>query len=196
MTDPITPPADETPAAVQKTDEKPAENMIPQSRFNEVNNALKELKADITKKEADAEAATKATALAKAEEDKDYQKQLDLLNKDLEKEQATAAKAKADTDALILSQLQVTVANKHKLPADLASRLLGTTEAELEEDAKKLAKSLPALISPTPADGDKGTNPPANPKMPDDATIKLMADQMGQPFNYMKTYYENLYKEK
>lgn len=190
MTDPITPPV-ETPAV-----EKPAEDMIPQSKFDEINTALKDLRAEVAKKEADVEAATKAAALAKAEEDKDFQTQLDLLNKDLEKEKVKSTSAQADKDALILSQLQVTVAAKHKLHADLASRLIGTTKAELEEDAKKLAKSLPASSSPTPADGKDGINPPVNPKMPDDETIKRLADQLGQSFSYMKTYYENLSKEK
>lgn len=197
MTDPIAPPADGTPAAAKNTEETPpVENKVPQSRFNVVNNELKELKAKVAKQEADAEATTKAAALAKAKKDSDYQKQLELLNTELETERAKSTSAHADRDALILSQLQVTIAEKHKLPSDLASRLIGTTEAELEEDAKKMAKSLPALSSPTPADGKDGINPPANPKMPDDATIKLMADKMGQSFEHMKTYYENLSKEK
>ncbi len=197
MTDPIAPPADRTPAAAENTEETPpVENKVPQSRFNVVNNELRELKAKVAKQEADVEAATKVAALAKAEEEKDFQTQLDPLNTDLEKEKAKSTSAQADKDALILSQLQVTVAAKHKLHTDLASRLIGTTEAELEEDAKKLAKSLPASSSPTPADGKDGINPPANTKMPDDATIKATADLMGQPFEYMKTYYENLSKEK
>lgn len=201
MTDPIdNTPADETPAAVTNTETPPVEkpeNRVPQSRFNEVNNELKKLKADIAQSKADAEAAVSASALAKAKEDADYQKQIDLINTELVAEKAKSVAAQADKDALILGQLQVTVANKHKLPTDLASRLLGTTEAELDEDAKKLAKSLPASAKlHTPADGKEGINPPPNLKMPDDATIKLIADQTGQPFEYMKTYYENLSKEK
>lgn len=89
------------------------------------------------------------------------------VKKDLKSESdAAAAKAQGDFKALYEAEqakatdladklakkehadLQRAVAVKHKLPADLASRLIGETEAELDEDAKKLAKTVGTREAP------------------------------------------------
>jgi hypothetical protein len=51
----------------------------------------------------------------------------------------------ADRDRQLLA---AKVAARHALPDSLAARLIGTTEAELEEDAKTLAKSIGARTAP------------------------------------------------
>jgi len=72
-----------------------------------------------------------------------------------EQAQARVKELEAAIAARDHAELQRTVAAKAGLPADLAARLQGTTEAELEADAKALAKLIPA--APPPAGG--ATNP-------------------------------------
>ncbi len=55
-----------------------------------------------------------------------------------------------ERDAARLEVTKSTVAARHKLSPALASRLQGTTEVELEEDAKELAKQFPAQTSEQP----------------------------------------------
>lgn len=47
-----------------------------------------------------------------------------------------------------LNALRATVAAKHNIPAEMADRLIGTDEASLTEDAKKLAKAVGARKAP------------------------------------------------
>jgi hypothetical protein len=92
------------------------------------------------KKTAETEAtrlANEAAAKAKGDFEKladDRQAQIELLQAQI-----------ADRDA---ADLKRTVAAKHKLPPDLAARLVGETEAELEADAKTLAKLVGAREAP------------------------------------------------
>ena len=73
--------------------------------------------------------------------------------------EAAVAEMKSKNDELEASILRATVAGKHGLPAELAKRLAGKTEAELEADALALAKfaESPAAGSSTPPRG--GLNP-------------------------------------
>lgn len=59
-----------------------------------------------------------------------------------EAEQKKREDAERERDSEKLSALRTRVAAKHKLPDALASRLTGTTEEELEVDAKELAKHV------------------------------------------------------
>lgn len=59
--------------------------------------------------------------------------------------------SKRDIEALKLS-----IADKHKLPADLADRLVGDDEAALEEDAKKLFKKLSKMVGAREAPDTEG----------------------------------------
>ncbi len=59
------------------------------------------------------------------------------------------------------------VAAKHRLPQELADRLRGDTEAELEEDAKSLSKLVPAGSTRGGADGGAGGTGAVKPSMND-----------------------------
>jgi hypothetical protein len=101
-------------------DKKEPEKVIPYDRFKEVNDENKELKDRLTAiEQKQKEAEDKAL-----KEKEDYktlfeQKEAELKNRDKE-------------------LLRLRVAQKKGLPADLANRLMGDTEQELEEDADKL----------------------------------------------------------
>lgn len=77
------------------------------------------------------------------------------------------AELEAELQTARLSGLRATVAAKHNLPAELASRLTGSTEAELDADAQALA----ALVTNSrvrSADANAGNSrPPAGPSMND-----------------------------
>ena len=95
------------------------------------------------KKRVDAEAKAKADAEAEA------------LKKNQEWQKLAEAKA-AEAEALVkkLAELEAgakrrAVADKYKLPAELADRLRGENDEELEADAKKLAALIPAPRSTT-----------------------------------------------
>lgn len=73
--------------------------------------------------------------------------------------EAQRLEARATTaEAALLEANKLTVALEHKLPADLAARLVGTTREELVADAARLAALFPATPVPTPppADVDQG----------------------------------------
>jgi hypothetical protein len=105
----------------------------------------KELEA-LRKEKTDAEAAK-----AKAEAD-EATKQGDF-KKLYEAEQKKREDAERERDSEKMSALRTRVAAKHKLPDALADRLAGTTEEELEADAKELAKLVTAKA---PVDTEAG----------------------------------------
>lgn len=99
---------------------------------------------------------TRAEAAANRKKASDYEKaqqaaeQQRLAEQNRWEELAKQYKADLDTltqerDAERRKALVASVAAKHALPADLASRLIGETEEELDADAARLAK----LIVPT-----------------------------------------------
>lgn len=100
---------------------------------------------------------TAAEKLAKLEQDK--LTEIEKVNARLKEAEEKAAK-------LELKELKADVAKAKELPAYLASRLQGTTKAELEADADDLLRELNA--GKKPADlkqGNKGgTKPPADGK--------------------------------
>lgn len=84
---------------------------IPYARFKEVNDKKKELETQL---------AQMTSKLEKTEKEReDYRKLADETKVEFTKE---------------------SIANKYKLPPELAKRLVGTTEEELEADAKALSK--------------------------------------------------------
>lgn len=118
----------EQPAEALKT-EQPQEQTVPYSRFKEVNDKLTALE----KKEREREAAATKEAERKAQEQGEFEK--------LAKERADRiAQLEADIAKREHEALRARVAAKHKLPEALADRLRGENEAELEADAKELAK--------------------------------------------------------
>lgn len=115
-----TPPATPPPA-----EQKPSKADLPP-----------ELQAVVDKERAESRAATKraeaAEKRAKEFEDKD--------KSDLEKATERAAAAEKRAADLELASTRLRVAAKHGLDPDLADRLRGDTEAEIDADAKALAE--------------------------------------------------------
>ncbi|MFJ6680582.1 hypothetical protein [Streptomyces werraensis] len=140
---PQTPPEGETPKGdgAESTEEKPAEETVPP----EV------LRKKLT--EANAEAANYRTKLRETEAKLSQAKTVEEF-------EAATSELRGQIEALERQILLNNVAAKYELPAALAKRLSGTTEAELEADAKELQKLIvpaaPESLSGglTPDDGD------------------------------------------
>lgn len=143
-------PAEEIPQAPQEgeapkgeaaTEEKPAEETVPP----EV------LRKKLT--EANAEAANYRTKLRETEAKLSEAKTVEEF-------EVATAELRGQVEALERQILLNNVAAKYELPAALAKRLSGTTEAELEADAKELQKLIapaaPESLSGglTPDDGE------------------------------------------
>jgi hypothetical protein len=161
--DPTTEPTP-TPAATGGTQE-------PEKRFSQA-----ELDAHIEarlKRERDASA-------AKIAKEKDAAEQQRLTEQGEFKALAEAAQKERDTLAAQLAQrdhldLQRAVAAEHKLPADLATRLQGTTRDELVTDAKALAKLLATPPDAPPAGNRPGPRPQAGPDSDQQVEASLRA---------------------
>lgn len=133
-----------------------------------VRNALKTERdaAKAAKDEAKA-AKAKAEELAKkvqAFEDRDKSEQ--------EKAEQRAVEAEKKADAAEKKLLRLRVAADKKLPADLADRLQGESQAELEADADKLLKLVKAEDS---VSLDGGARKPAKTGVDMNANIRRMA---------------------
>ena len=83
-----------------------------------------------------AEAEKKAAEEAKLKEQNEWK----LL---AEKHQAELEKTKAELAARDLAEKKRTIAAKYNIPDQLATRLVGSTDEEIEADAKALAETLP-----------------------------------------------------
>ena len=100
---------------------------------------------------------------AKTAKDRADAEAVQLAEQGRYKELAEAAEKKAAALEATLAQrdhadLQRAVAQEHKLPADLASRLQGTTKDELVADAKALSALIPPPTpTPEPAPPTPGT---------------------------------------
>ena len=78
------------------------------------------------------------------------------------------------------SLLKNKIAYDHKLPLELAGRLVGETEEELTKDAESLA----ALVKPSTAPPLHSTNPNMNTKTgSDQALLGLLSQIKGENFN-------------
>lgn len=112
------------------------------------------------------EAARKAEQAALAEQGK---------YKDLwEKAEADKANAAAELAKLQRQQLATSIAAKVGLPAGLAARLQGTTEDEIEADAKALLADLPKPAAPN-LNSSPGSNAPVAGQMTDAEKRELAA---------------------
>ncbi|MFJ7176412.1 hypothetical protein ACIQXA_08390 [Streptomyces massasporeus] len=114
-------------------------------------------------------AAERKRAAAAEKQAKASQKQLDDLTKKLqafedrdktEAQKLAEAKAAAESEAATAKQelLRYRVAAKKKLPAELAARLRGATEEEMETDAESLLEVLGQRSTPS---YDGGVRKPA-----------------------------------
>lgn len=103
--------------------------------------AVNKMIADRLKRKEEADEKKAADEKAKAEEAKlKEQNEWKLL---AEKHQAELEKTKAELAARDLAEKKRTIAAKYNIPDQLATRLVGSTDEEIEADAKALAETLP-----------------------------------------------------
>lgn len=117
---------------------------VPYERFKEINDKYKELEGelnDIRKKQADADK-------KKLADEKEFEK--------------LANQYKEERDQERRSNLRIRIGSGYGLDVDMSSRLVGEIEAELIEDAKKLAAKMKTTPAGTPKPPTGGT-PPAGP---------------------------------
>jgi len=153
------------PAEAQTTDTG-QEHMIPKSRFDEINNELKRLKA-----EQDKAAKAQSEAERKALEEQNKYKEL------YEKEIQEREKAMAAVKAMEMQNLRRDIAAKVGLPALLANRLRGETEEEITADANELLQTIPKQPAPNLDGGAR--NPKGDKPQYTDQQIKELAAQYG-----------------
>jgi hypothetical protein len=121
------------PAEAKKTEQ---EQMIPKTRFDEINEAKKKAELELE-------------AYRKAEEDR---KQADLT--ETEKAKHRAERAEAEAKELKTKQAQRDAAEKVGLPTAFADRVKGDTPEAMEADARMLLENMPKAPKkpgPTPA---------------------------------------------
>jgi hypothetical protein len=151
MTEQVTPPT-EMVAAIPMPEPTPAavttaKTLTPdQARIEELERHAK------NKEEEAARVQKKLAAFEKAEADR---KQAEMT--DAEKLTARLKELENESRTYKRIELQRRVAEKVGLPSNLASRLIGETEEEIETDAKALLETLPKAAPKTP--GINTTNP-------------------------------------
>lgn len=144
-TETVTTPATETVTDTTTQTPPPATGESAEERIARMEAALKK---------ANAEAAAhrkKLEAIEKAEQER---KDAELT--ELDKTRKRLAELEAEAAKLKRAELQRQAAEKHKLPAALATRLQGETPEELDADAAELAKTLPKTILPPTNPGGNG----------------------------------------
>ncbi|WP_420312553.1 hypothetical protein ACOB87_37975 [Streptomyces sp. YS-B37] len=131
-------PSTETPTT-EETVETPPEGTTPEGEQT-TESTEESVPADVLRKkltDANAEAANYRTKLRETEAKLSSAKTVEEF-------EAATAELKGQVEALERQILLNNVAAKYELPVALAKRLTGTTEAELEADAKELQK----LVAP------------------------------------------------
>jgi len=148
---------DDSATESQETEELGEKGRDALQRERNARKAAEKERATLAKQIADLEKAQKdrddADARQKGEWEKiatDRQKELDTLKQDL-----------ADHD---LKSRKETIAKAHGIPDEFVDRLKGDTDAEIEDDAKTVAKLLKAREAP---ETDAGAKTPAGVKKPD-----------------------------
>jgi hypothetical protein len=86
----------------------------------------------------------------------EFDKLTEAQKSDLERLQGDAEKYKGEAEKLQGQLLRRDVAESKGLPAGWASRLVGTTQQELEADADKLMADLKPVTKPDPDQGPRG----------------------------------------
>lgn len=93
------------------------------------------------------------------EKAKGYEADLDKERQARADAEADKAKEKARADGAEKSLTRYKVAAKHKLPSDLADRIKGDTEKEMDQDAENLAKLMGNQQTPPRFRPDAQTDP-------------------------------------
>lgn len=111
----------------------------------------------------------------------DYEKKLEEANKSakeaaakLSENDKTVAELTKKIETAENSLLKNKIAYEHKLPLELAGRLVGTTEEELTQDAESLA----ALMKPSSAPPLHSTNPTITTKTPESQALMGLLSQI------------------
>lgn len=135
-------------------EEKQGGEFVPRTRLNEQTQKLKELELVVEKmrlaEEERTSAAQKATT-AKLQEDQNYKALWELSEQ-------KRVEAESNEQEAHKASLRLKVGQKLKLDPELATRLQGETEAEMELDGLKLQQLTPKVTSV--ADGNAGTRRP------------------------------------
>lgn len=132
------------------------------------------VKKAIQAERANAKVAKKAAEDAAAEAEKLRAKVQEFEDRDKseqEKAEKRAADAEAKAEKAEKKLLRLTVAGRKKLPVDLASRLQGETEAELEADADNLLKLVKEQDTVSVDGGARRST-----KTPDDMNARIRAE--------------------
>lgn len=95
------------------------------------------------KAEADAEKARQDAEAEAAKKSGDWQKLAEQREVEIARRDALLAEKEALIKAKEIAELKRTVAGKVGLPLELAARLIGETEKDIETDAKALLETLP-----------------------------------------------------
>ncbi len=167
----------EAPAVAENTEPTDQQHMIPKSRFDEVNNRLKEL----------------MTAQEQAAKERQEQERKALEERQEYKalyEQAVAAQTEAEQRAVQLARdnLRQRIANEAGYPK-LWARLQGDTEEELKADLETMLAALPKPSAPTLNGGaGSGERKPGS-NVPSTAQIKEMAARLGVSAKLMAQQY-------
>lgn len=156
----------ESSAETTNTDKSVVQNehMIPKSRFDQVNDELKSLRA--AQEQADKE--REQAELKQLEEQNNFKALY-------EKAQADAAKAAADLHQATVENIRNRVGAKLGVPDALISRIKGETEEEIEEDAKSVIEALPKPAAPNVGNQSGEGDAPAGGELTDVAKQELAA---------------------
>ena len=152
----------ETPAETQAVEEKDIKNTAPDSAEKDEafdkDRAMKTIHS-LREDEKQWKKDRKELERLKAEEAK--RKEAEMT--EAEKLKARADQLEAELQRERSEKMRLKVASKYSLPDALSARLIGDTEEELEEDAKRLAEFLPKNEQKKPelnandiADGQRG----------------------------------------
>lgn len=164
-----------TSAETVNTDTDSQEHMIPKSRFDAINDELKQLKKLAAQEQ-------KQRETAEAERLKEQGKYEQLF----QKAQAELEQERQRAKALEIAGIRRDVAARLQLPVGLVDRLRGDTEDEIEADAKALLAALPKPQAPNINAGDASAK--GKPSILDGMDIDNLAARLGISAKYAKEY--------
>lgn len=172
--------ADEVKAPETGTETKVAP-VVPEVKTEEANTetvAISKVEFDKMQaalKDANKEAAARRKRLDELEAAEAKRKEAEMT--EAQKAEAKIKELEAKAKQYERKELQQTVAAKVGLPANLATRLMGDTEEELEADAKALLETLPKPDDKKPSPGPTNPGEGGQPKESDAQRIARLTGQ-------------------